>query len=216
MKDKKTWQQQLAVLPSCCHMNQFFWLLHKCNAHSCYIYMFQDKNVIAWKDLDFAGLLGAAQWPSGSIKPPLVFPLSPSARALPLTPEDVGAGVECVLQLKAWAQGGHVTPTGSPSPQQTVRGRGGRQRAAAVAGGRRHQLPSRQKREGWNDSFWILADTPKGCDRWAWIVYLHIAQTLLQVGDDLGELRPVLQWKLLVNVPVCFHVPRPGTLLSRS
>lgn len=60
----------------------------------------------------------------------------------PLTPEGVGARVEGVLQLEAGAQGGHVAPAGSSSPQQTVRGGGGgRQGAAAVAGGWRHQLP---------------------------------------------------------------------------
>lgn len=74
-------------------------------------------------------------------------------RVLPLTPEDVGAGVESVLQFKARAQGGHVTPAGTPSAQQAVGGRGGRQRAAAVAGGWRHQLPSRRTREVRVDSF---------------------------------------------------------------
>lgn len=86
--------------------------------------------------------------PIGPVKAPLVFLQSLSARVLPLAPEDMGAGVESVLQLKARAQGGHVTPARPPSAQQAVRGGAGRQRAAAVTGGRRHQLPSRRTHRG--------------------------------------------------------------------
>lgn len=32
-------------------------------------------------------------------------------------------------------------------------------------------------------------------------MYLNVAQTFLQVGNHLGELRPVLWWKLLVIIP---------------
>lgn len=50
-----------------------------------------------------------------------------ACHVLPLTPEDVGASVESVLQFKAGAQGGHVTPAGSSSAEQAVGGGGGRQ-----------------------------------------------------------------------------------------
>lgn len=51
-----------------------------------------------------------------------------------------------------------MTPAGTPPTQQTVRGRGGRQRAAAVAGSRGHQLPSRQT----DDRFRTVPDTVMG------------------------------------------------------
>lgn len=107
---------------------------------------------------------------------------------LPLSPEGVGAGVESILQFETRAQGSHVTPARSSSPEQTIRGGGGGQGATAVAGGRRHQL-----RHTPAEMFQITElKQPQWDEKIRVSTYLNIAQAFLQVGNHLREFRPIL------------------------
>lgn len=80
--------------------------------------------------------LPAAQ-PASVLQPGQGSPQGPGLYP-PLGPGSVGSRVDGVFQLEPRAQGGHVAAPRATPGHQAVRGGGGRQGPAAVAGGWRH------------------------------------------------------------------------------